>query len=78
MSIIIEQDFEGTLKIAQAIAISFADLEKVVNLPQAENSKLYNFLKIAWFATNYEQKYVYQMLVWHYQILKSWVPILNS
>ena len=55
-----------------------ADLEKVVNHPQAENSGLYNILKIAWFATNYEHKYVYQMLVWHNRILKSLLSILNS
>ena len=36
------------------------DLEKVVNRPQAENSELYNVLKIAWFATKDEWKYVYQ------------------
>ena len=48
-----------------------------MNRPQVENSELYNVLKIAWFATKDEQKYVYQMLVWHDQILKSWVPILN-
>ena len=54
-----------------------ADLEKVVDHPQAENSELYNVLKIARFATKDEQKYVYQMLVWHDQILKSWVPIQN-
>ena len=47
------------------------DLEKVVNYPQAENSEPYNVLKITQFATYYEQKYVYQMLVCHYQILKS-------
>ena len=37
-----------------------ADLEKVVNRPQAENSELYNVLKIAWFAPKDEWKYVYQ------------------
>ena len=45
------------------------DLEKVANCPQAENLELYNVLKIARFATKDEQKYVYQMLVWHDQIL---------
>ena len=48
-----------------------ADLEKVLNRPQAENSELYNVLKIARFTTNDEQKYMYQMFVRHYQILKS-------
>ena len=52
-------------------------LEKVVKRPQAENPELYEVLKIAWFATKNEQKNVYQMLVWHDGILKSWVPILN-
>ena len=47
------------------------DLEKVVNLPQAENSELYNILKD-------EQKYVYQMMVWHDGNLKSWLAILNK
>ena len=42
-----------------------ADLEKVVNRPQAENSEFYNVLKIARFATKYEQKYVCQMLMLH-------------
>ena len=35
------------------------DLEKVVNCPQAENSELYNVLKLAWFATMDEQMYMY-------------------
>ena len=48
-----------------------SDLEKVMNPPQAENSELYNVLKRARFATKDGQKYVYQMLVRHDQILKS-------
>ena len=36
-----------------------ADLEKVVNRPQAENSDIYNYLKIAWLGTKDNQKYVY-------------------
>ena len=48
-----------------------ADLEKIVNRPQAEKSELYNVLKIAGFATMDEQKYMYQMLVRHDGILKS-------
>ena len=47
------------------------DLEKVVNRPQAENLELYNVLKIARFTTMDEQKYMYYMLVWHDEILKS-------
>ena len=47
------------------------DLEKVVNHPQAEKKEIYNVLKIAGFATMDEQKYMYQMLVWHDEILKS-------
>ena len=57
--------------------IHWTDLEKVVNRPQAENSELYKVLKIVWFTTKNEQKYVYQMLVWHDKILKSWVPSLD-
>ena len=45
------------------------DLEKVVNHPQAKSSEIYNVLKIALFVTKDEQKYVYQMLVWHDGIL---------
>ena len=48
----------------------YADLEKFVNRSQAENLEVYNVLKIECFATNDEQKYVYQMLVWHDQIIK--------
>ena len=48
-----------------------------MNRPQVENSELYNVLKIAGFAAKDEQKYMYQMLVRHDQILKSLVPILN-
>ena len=47
------------------------DLEKVVNHPQAENSELYNVLKIVWFATKCDKKYVYLMFVQHDKILKS-------
>ena len=36
-----------------------ADLEKVINRPQAENSELYDVLKIMSFATMDEQKYMY-------------------
>ena len=36
-----------------------ADLEKVVNRPQVENSEPYKVLKIARFATKAEQKYVH-------------------
>ena len=32
--------------------------EKVVKCPQAENSEIYNVLKIAWFATKDDQKNV--------------------
>ena len=38
---------------------SWADLEKVVNFPQVVNLEIYNVLKIAWFATKGDQKYVY-------------------
>ena len=48
-----------------------SDLEKVVNRPQAEKPELNNVLKIAGLTTMDEQKYVYQMLVWHDAILKS-------
>ena len=43
----------------QKIELSGPDLEKVVNRPQAENSELYNVLKIAYFATINEQKCMY-------------------
>ena len=36
-----------------------SELEKVVKCPQAENSEIYNVLKIAWFATKDDQKNVY-------------------
>ena len=63
--------FIGNLKVGQIYLSAWGtDLEKVVNRPQAENSKLYNVLKIARFATKDEQKYVNQMLVWHDRILK--------
>ena len=42
-----------------------ADLEKVVNHPQGENSELNNVLKIARFVTKDDQKYVYIMsFIW--------------
>ena len=47
----------------------FADLEKDVNHPQAENSQVNNVLKIARFAKKDEQKYVYEILVWQDGIL---------
>ena len=53
------------------------DLEKVVNRPQAENSEVYNVLKIVRFMTKDKQKYVYQIVVWHNQILKSPSPYLK-
>ena len=51
---------------------------KDVNCPKAESSKLYNVLKIALIVTNDDQKYVYKILVWYKEILKSWLPILNQ
>ena len=53
------------------LQIHVTDLEKVVNRPQAENSELFNVLKIARFATKDEQSYVYQMLLWHLSKLES-------
>ena len=47
------------------------DLEKFVNCPKAENSELFNVFKIVCFATIDEHRYIYQMLVWHIEILKS-------
>ena len=55
----------------ESLCVGGADLEKVVNRPQAENSELYNVLKKAGFATKDKQKKVYQILVWHDRILKS-------
>ena len=53
-------------------------MEKVVKCPQAENSQIYNLLKIVCLTTKDKQKYVYQLLVLHDEILKFWLPILNS
>ena len=44
---------------------------KDVNCPKTESSKLYNVLKIALIVTNDDQKYVYKILVWYNEILKS-------
>ena len=41
------------------LLILYADLDKVVNHPQAENSELYNVLKIERFTTMNEQKYMH-------------------
>ena len=54
-----------------------ADLKKVVNGPQAENSEFYNILKITWYATKDDQKNAYELVMWNDQLLKSWFSILN-
>ena len=56
--------FRGYLSPAQfeliwVLAGLGSDLQTIVNRPQAENSGLYNVLKIAWFVTIDEQKYIY-------------------
>ena len=53
-----------------------ADLEKVVNHPQAANSEISNVLKIAWFRTMDEQKFMFQMFLGLDEILISWLPSL--
>ena len=52
----------SSYKASYLVARFSSDLEKVVNRHQAENSEPYNVLKIAWFATNYEQKYVFGII----------------
>ena len=57
-------------ELAYKMTTVIRDLEKVVDRPQAENSKFYNVLKIAGFATKDEENHGYQMLVWNDEILK--------
>ena len=77
MDLITELTFISLLAVVVVLTTIGSDLEKVVNRPQAENSELYNGLKIAWFATKDKEKHMYKMLVWQDVILKSWLPVLN-
>ena len=61
----------------EPLILYVADLEKVVNCPQAENPHIYSVLKIACLMTKDNHKYIYQLLVSHEKILKSGLPILN-
>ena len=61
----------GSSQFSLSLLRLLPDQEKVVNHPQAENSNVNIVLKIARIATKDEQKYVYQILVWHDEILKS-------
>ena len=54
------------------------DQEKVLNWPQAVILKLYIVLKITWFTTKVDQKYVYQMFVWNVGILKSCLSLQST
>ena len=53
------------------------DLEKDVKCPQSENWPLQNVLKIAWFATNDDQKYAFLILNPRSSILDPQSLILN-